>query len=301
MYSNRRPSASGVSHADASSIPEPKKLTKLLTIKPIQTMEQNEDQELELHDYEVRDGEIIIPEGTTYLQCEDFWGRTDFTRIVIPDSVTTMDEYQFDGCTNLKSVVLSNSVDTIRTLTFRDCTSLESITIPPSVKRIDDFAFVGCTNLKRFFLPKTVEYVGIGLFASCDNLTRIEVEEGSKHFDSRDNCNAIIHKDFEGIRCACKATTFPDSVMEIECYAYYKCTELRQLVIPHSLVRIGSKAFFGCTGLESITLPEKILYFEDWSLETCTNLKTIIVPKGRAQYYCDRFLPEDLHHLVVEQ
>ena len=148
------------------SIPEPKKLTKLLTIKPIQTMEQNEDQELELHDYEVRDGEIIIPEGTTYLQCEDFWGRTDFTRIVIPDSVTTMDEYQFDGCTNLKSVVLSNSVDTIRTLTFRDCTSLESITIPPSVKRIDDFAFVGCTNLKRFFLPKTVvfhiERVAIG-------------------------------------------------------------------------------------------------------------------------------------------
>ena len=49
----------------------------------------------------------------------------------------------------------------------------------------------------------------------------------------------------------------PDSVTEIEDYAFEGCTGLTSIDIPDSVTEICSKAFKGCTGLTSMPSPNR--------------------------------------------
>ena len=90
--------------------------------------------------YDVIDGEGIIPEGTTKIEEFGFWYRDNLKHVVIPPTVTEIGRYAFARCTNLESIV-----------------------IPPSVKEIGEGAFLG-SGIKEFELPKTVTKVGRALF-----------------------------------------------------------------------------------------------------------------------------------------
>lgn len=90
--------------------------------------------------YDVIDGEGIIPEGTTKIEEFGFWYRDNLKHVVIPPSVTEIGRYAFARCTNLESIV-----------------------IPPSVKEIGEGAFLG-SGIKEFEIPKTVKKVGSALF-----------------------------------------------------------------------------------------------------------------------------------------
>ena len=59
--------------------------------------------------------------------------------------------------------------------------------------------------------------------------------------------------------CAClKSITIPDSVTEIDEYAFSGCQNLKQVVLPRNLKSIGFEAFCDCNSLESITIPDGV-------------------------------------------
>jgi hypothetical protein len=97
-----------------------------------------------------------------------------------------------------------------------------------------------------------VTRIGGNAFEGCTGLSSISVSEGNKYYDSRDNCNAIIEIETNKLIQGCASTHIPNSVTEIDCYAFSGCTGLTSIVIPDSVTKIGFDAFFGCTGLMSI-------------------------------------------------
>ena len=54
--------------------------------------------------YKLKDGEGIIPKGTTVITDGAFKDCTGLTSIVIPDSMTSIGEEAFKDCTNLKII-----------------------------------------------------------------------------------------------------------------------------------------------------------------------------------------------------
>lgn len=55
--------------------------------------------------------------------------------------------------------------------------------------------------------------------------------------------------------------TIPDSVYEIESYAFYKCVNLSKITIGKNIKKLGSYAFFGCKSLKEFKIPSKVTKF----------------------------------------
>ena len=73
-----------------------------------------------------------------------------------------------------------------------------------------------------------------------------------------------------------KKITLPDSVLEIESYAFYKCSALESIEFGKNICRIGRAAFQGCSNLKRVNVPDKAV-IENYAFEKDTEI--ILVPK----------------------
>ena len=92
----------------------------------------------------------------------------------------------------------------------------------------------------------------------CSGLTSIIVENSNTTYDSRDNCNAIIHIATNELIAGCKKTVIPNSVTSIGDNAFYGCSGLTSVIIPNSVTSIGDYAFAGFTGLTSVVVENPV-------------------------------------------
>ena len=74
----------------------------------------------------------------------------------------------------------------------------------------------------------------------------------------------------------------PDSVVEIERYAFSECSNLIKMIIPDSVTSIGGIAFAHCTRLSNVILGNNIANIPDWMFYECISLKTIAIPASVA-------------------
>ena len=214
------------------------------------------------------ESEVIIPnedcfKGKNYpviaIGNRAFSSCEKLTSIVIPDSVTRIGNEAFRDCSALTSIEIPDSVTKIGLFAFLDCSSLTSVVIPDSVTKIGDWAFWGCEGLTSIVIPDSVTKIGEDAFLGCSALTSIIVDKGNRHYDSRENCNAIIESDTNTLIVGCSNTVIPDSVTEIEKTAFRGRSGLTSIVIPDSITKIGPGAFWRCSGLTSIVINDTSL------------------------------------------
>ena len=103
-------------------------------------------------------------------------------------------------------------------------------------------------------IPSSVTTICNWTFNDCSNLRSISVESGNSHYDSRNNCNAIIETSSNELIAGCNSTIIPNSVTRIRGYAFCGISTLLSITIPSSMTSIGTYAFDSCTSLESLTV-----------------------------------------------
>lgn len=182
---------------------------------------------------------------------------------IIPEGETVIKKDAFKMCKKLTSIVIPEGVTTIENGAFKDCINLTSVIFPNSLEDIYWEAFSGCTDLTAISIPKNVCYIEPWAFHNCENLSSIVVAEGNKQYDSRNNCNAIIKTDSNKLLFGCANTIIPDTVTEIEAFAFIRCRNLTSISIPDSVTAIGHSAFALCNNLTSAKIPEGITIGEE--------------------------------------
>ena len=160
---------------------------------------------------------------------------------------------------------------------FYGCTSLTSITIPNSVTSIGEATFARCSGLTSVTIPNSVTSIGTSAFSGCSSLASIVVEEGNTIYDSRNNCNAIIHTSTNELIAGCKKTVIPNSVMYIINGAFEGCSSLTSITIPNSVTSIGQYAFSACSGLTSVTIPSSVTSIGNRAFDDCSSLTSVTV------------------------
>ena len=200
-------------------------------------------------------GHYVIKNSTRLIADDAFHFCTELTSITIPNSVTYIGEAAFAGCESLTSINIPDSIATIRIGTFHNCSSLISITIPKSIASIAPAAFI-----------------------NCPALISIAVESGNTMYDSRNNCNAIIHTPTSTLIAGCQTTNIPNSVTRIDDYAFYGCSSLTSITIPNSVTSIGKDAFRFCKSLTSIVIPNSITSIGDYAFAYCNSLRSVTLP-----------------------
>ena len=176
------------------------------------------------------------------------------------------------------------SVTSIGWCAFNGCGDLTSVTIPNTVKEIGGYAFRG-TGLTSVTIPASVKSIGLGSFDNNLSLTEIVVAEGNTEYAS---VNGVLYnKNLSLLKCYPGGIegefSIPNTVTEIEGYAFCGCSKLTSVNIPNSVKSIGYAAFSGCTSLTSITIPASVENIED-EFSECSSLTDIYV-ETNSQYF----------------
>lgn len=143
---------------------------------------------------------------------------------------------------------------------------------------IEDMAFAGCYGIVSVAIPKSVTNFGSGVFAGCNRLTSITVDIDNTAYQSIEG--NLYSKDGKTLiqYAVGKAETViivPDSVVEINDYAFWKCVYLESVIIPNGVTKIGYSAFYGCYMLTNVTIGDNITSIGIRAFEYCSNITSV--------------------------
>ena len=210
--------------------------------------------------------EVTVPEGIETLE-GTFKGFENLKTVHLPKTLKNIGLDAFQGCTNLESIEIPNGVKSIYNYAFHYCTNLTSIELPDSVTEIGGRVFEGCKKLKSVKFGPNVTLLGGYVFSFCDELENINFEVLK--------IKSIQQQTF--YKCSnLKSLILPNSVKYIRDHALFGCNKLKHLVLPKHLLTVGEATFFN-TGIEKIELPASVTKLGEKAFKFCFELKEIII------------------------
>lgn len=176
----------------------------------------------------------------------------------------------------ISEISLPEGLGSIAGYSFANCHSVKSITIPESVYIIygNAFLYTGITSLT---IPKNVASIDIMCFQSCYDLKEITVDPENEYYCSVDGI--MFSKDLSTLHyypCGMSGETFtvPDNITTIGDFAFFSCTNLKNIELPDGLSEIGFAAFQGA-GFKTITIPASIDYIDGYAFFSCDELTDV--------------------------
>jgi hypothetical protein len=182
----------------------------------------------------------------------------------------------FNGCESLSRLIIVPSGDCqIGNRAFVGCSSLPNVTLGANISEIGDFAFAS-TSIESFELPQNTATIGAAILADNSKLTSLTVNSGNTHFDSRDECNAIIRTADNTLVAGSNVAIIPESVTSIADFAFNAACDMDSIVVPNSVKSIGNEAFSSCDNLEKITLGNSVQTIGMGAFWGCGKLSDLI-------------------------
>lgn len=225
--------------------------------------------------------------------------------VSVPDGIEIIGREAFSGNHQVESIILPESVKTISYGAFMNCDSLKEIAIPDSVTAIEDSAFSHCISLEKVSIGKGLNRIGSGVFADCFKLANINIDSANPNFSCVDG---VLYQNNQRKVCQflCGNGRYqyrmPDTVTEIDRYAFWGCDKLEDVTISTALSNVSEYAFANATGLETVTMNVPLTTIGLKAFEGCNSLKQIILPMSVTQIHDTSFdyVPQELLFICDE-
>ncbi len=178
----------------------------------------------------------------------------------------------------------------VTALATNSITAWGRLTLPETLKTICSGAisFPSDANGAEEYVPGSVI-----IPASVDSIDQrpinnagfISVAEGNPVFDSREDCNAIIHTATNTLVIAgTENPRIPASVKAIGPYAFTGYKHLKNLQLPKGLTTVGRAAFAACDSITTLHIPASVSSIGRWAFSGCKWLTNITVDPQNTVY-----------------
>jgi len=208
---------------------------------PLSLFSQSQDFEMDgtvLIKYNGTASDVTIPASVTSIGREAFSYNSSITSIIIPEGVTSIQRSAFDKCSNLTSIFVDAN--------NRNYSSLQGV-----LYNKGRTILIRCPAGKQdtYNVPASVTEIGSLAFKGCTGIINITVDTQNNMFSSVDG---VLFNKNRTILIAYPigkqgSYTIPANVTTIDCYAFYECTGLTDIIIPASVTRIEDTAFYECS------------------------------------------------------
>lgn len=233
------------------------------------------------------DVEDLTQAKLTNIPEEAFTDCTDLVTVQLPPSITEIGKSAFAGCTSLESIILPEKLRVIQDETFRGCTALKELELPASITGVANTAFYQNKNTHIKVNSGNTSFVD----CDCVLLNKLPTD-GDKYiilyakkdaaadsiFNAETPQYAIQSIGFEAFESneSIKNIKIPDGVTALKSGCFQQ-SSVETAILPDSVTEIESYAFSYCTKLSSITLPEYVESYYPGFLKGTTNLSEITV------------------------
>ncbi len=257
-------------------------------------------------------GKFVFPSNIERIGTKSCSGIDNITSVVVPKNVTVGD-YAFSYCKNLLSVDFKRG-GTLGTGAFYNCEKLNQfnsniagVCKTDKFEKISDYCFYNdaFTTLKVGRGTKV-----IGDYAFTNDVSGLEEASGirSTYYALKNQGVRLADIDFSDTletigkgafnNTVITAVVIPDSVTNIDDYAFSNCNFLKIVKLPKNIKRISKGCFNSCEKLEEIVLPESVTIIDDYAFGYCSQLPQIKLSDNleylgtMAFYRCSKFNSE---------
>ena len=210
------------------------------------------------------EGETAKVTGTTKeIETADIFAEIAKDGVTYP--VTEIAYNAFYNHSNLTSIYLPESITTIGDNSFKNCNKLKSVVLPKNVTEVALYCFEGCNGLTKSAYPSTIDNPfinGKGIAYPTDSY----VDESGVIYSADKSRIYFVPLSIEG------DFAIPETVTEINDYAFYYNTLLTSITFPESVTSIGTYAFYGCSSLTSVVLPKNLSTVGLYAFTFCSAL-----------------------------
>ena len=165
--------------------------------------------------------------------------------------------------TEVKKVVMPATMKRIEADVF-DGTPLETLVLNDGLEKIGNLG--ECENLTELTIPGTLSLdtgtPGTSYLSNLPNLRKVEFAEGTKEVGSLAGCEAL------------EEVVIPAGTETIAEAAFYKCANLKSLILPESVTAIGDSAFT-YSGIENLEIRGQIKEVGECMFNFCDALKDV--------------------------
>lgn len=246
--------------------------------------------------------QITIPEGVKTIGSGAFLNCENLRTITIPQSIEMIGGTAFAGCYNLENISVPDKAFEIQAGAFYDtgyydnesnwtdnCLYIGTHLVDYSVSDIEIIKvregtttiilpYYGKINEPQIFIPKSIENIVHGY----PDWKYIEVADDNPYYSSADGVLFDKQKTkliaFPSLKKA-ESYTIPESVTEIDDFAFAACDSLQKINLPKSLKKIGESAFAN-SGITSVDIPESVRIIQQHAFRECNNLKSVTIKNG---------------------
>lgn len=259
-------------------------------------------------------GNLIIPDGVTYIESCAFYNCSGLTSVTIPDSVISLREDAFYGCDKLirseDGVQYVNNwvigcENYLTQINLKDGTKgiassafsseyLTRITIPDSVTYISDYAFRYCTGITSITIPDSVTHIGSFAFYGCSSLTSLIMPDSVTYIGefAFEDCYELRFNEYNNALYLGNGSnpyvvlvkaqnenitnlTVNENTKIIYTCAFAYCEKLTEITIPDGVTSICAGAFQNCRRMTTITIPDSVISIGIYAFGDCHNLYDI--------------------------
>ena len=188
--------------------------------------------------------EISIPEGVQIIE-EGTFCQAPITSVKCPSTLIWIRKYCFAWCDELQDVKLNEGLKAIEKSAFSGCKKLTNIDLPTTLKSITEGAFDRTPVAEKFSDEYVVNDNVLVRYIGKD--TELIIPEGIEIIDESVFSESLI------TRVVC-----PSTLKHIKEYAFFRCKELRDVLLNDGLLTIEHRAFYGCENIKQIKIPKTV-------------------------------------------
>lgn len=154
----------------------------------------------------------------------------------------------FTGSGPMMSV--KDTYNTLSPYLSRARTCVDTVYIENGITNIGAYMFSNFDLLSDLdFIPKSVSEINSFAFNDCDGLENIDLSRLT-------------------------------NLQHIRARAFYKCSNLKEVVLPESVINLDAFAFANCASLNSINIPDGITELKLATFSSCTSLNDVFIPRS---------------------